>query len=106
MKYSNDRGSRARKRRALNLKHKRKLIRQTKTLVHYPAPCWMVDKNNDYTDDEKEMKYVKKYYKSSHCTRYRDNKKIASKAVRRLPNTISLTGGEYRKVYDYKWSVD
>lgn len=97
---------RACKRRALNFRYKRKLLRQAKTITSYPNPCWMVDKYNNYTDDIGEMKYVKKFYKSAHADRYRYYKKVAAKAVRRLPIEITLKGSEFKRVFDYKWSID
>ena len=96
----------ASKRRALTLRYKRKLLRQAKTITHYPNPCWMVDKNRKYTDSEAEMTHVKKAYKSAHANRYRYYKKVAAKAVRRLSLNISLKGSEYKKVFDYKWEID
>lgn len=72
-----------RRRRYYKEKYKKKLKTQSETLRFYPSPAYSVNKDGYYTDDEDEIAYYRKTYKSSHCDRYKYYKRASNKAVRR-----------------------
>lgn len=74
-------------------------ISSTHMYVEYMDEIYI--RNQGYIRNPKP--YYKKFYYGENCKRR--YKKISNKHVRRYKGEIH-SGGMYRKVFDYKWSVD
>lgn len=84
-----------------DLKYKKKLERLYKyTKKSYFSPCYPVNKNGYYDSDNPV--YFKRFYLSRCITSY--YKRQANKAVRRYKGDIS-NGCNYKKIFEYVWSV-
>lgn len=60
----------------------------------------------EWSDDEKDIAYYKRYYRGNHNgNRYQFYKKYANKVVRRYKGEI-YKGNGYKKCFDYWWTVD
>ena len=74
----------------------------------YPAPAYFVCSHSQRYCEGVDCKdcdkcYVKKVSKSKHATAYRYYKKIANKKLRRA--NICFQNGDYKKNFDYQWSI-
>lgn len=98
--------SKARRTRKNTKRYKRKLKYKAKNISSYPGVAYGMTKEREYSSDEDEIAYYKKCYKSSHATRYRDNKKASNKRVRKNKNFSSKQKSCYKKLYDYKYDID
>lgn len=60
----------------------------------------------EWSDDEKDIAYYKRYYRGNHNgNRYQFYKKYANKVVRRYKGEIHKGNG-CKKCFDYWWTVD
>lgn len=62
---------------------------------------WITRKFPEWSDDEKNIAYYKRYYRGNHNgSRYQFYKKYANKVVRRYKGEIHK-GNSYKKCFDY-----
>lgn len=109
-----------RKRRHGNVMHKKKLESLAKNCNGYPLPAYPVGKMGKCANEESDIKYYKKVYKSKHASRFsffktysnkvvRQNNRIAChNAKRDYENERNLIGTKratYKKLFDYSWNV-
>ena len=92
------------KRYLTNLSYKNKLKRQAKSNLGYPSPSYGVDRQGNWTDNDADVLYYKKCYKSKHASRFKYYKNQSSRKVRRNKDLV-LKGGEYKKFYEYQWNI-
>lgn len=98
----------SRRTRKNSKKYKARLKRQAEVVGGYPGAAYPVDKHNSYARNKEDIVYYRPINKSKHSVRYSYFKKVASKSVRHS-GLEQLTGkqrGLYKKVFDYKWTVD
>ena len=98
----------SRRKRKNDRKYKTRLKRQSEVVSYYPGVAYPVYKQNSYDRNKEDILYYKPTNKSKHSLRYSYFKKVASKSVRNS-GLEQLTGkqrGLYKKVFDYKWTVD
>ena len=68
-------------------------------------PYYPVDKHGNHTDNEDDIAYYKRQYESSNRTKFL--KRQSNKAIRKMDveDDVALSGGDYKKVYDYQWEL-
>lgn len=98
-----------RNKRERDLKHKRHLKALYENNQYYPSPVTYTDeiyvKGEGWVDNPKP--YYKRCYRDNHKGgRYRYYKKYSNRCVRRYKKEIHCKGNQYRKIFDYWWTVD
>lgn len=89
-------------------RHKKRLERLAKSeSCGYPAGAVWIDEIKDENGDwvPRKKPFAMRTHKSRHSTRYSYFKNYSNRAVRRHNKAMSKGNG-YRKVFDYKWTVD
>ena len=107
-KYENRSKRKRRNKRERDLKHKNHLKYLHQHCNFYPSPVTYTDeiwvKGCRYVENPKP--YYKRLYRGNHkSNRYSWYKKYANRCVRRYKGELH-SGGSYKKVFDYWWSVD
>ena len=98
-----------RNKRERDLKHKQRLKFLTENIQYYPVLAVYIDeiriRGYGYVDNPKP--YYKRYYRGNHGrNRYKLYKNVANKKVSRYRGELHYKGNQYRKVFDYWWTVD
>ena len=98
-----------RNKRERDLKHKRHLKTLYENNQYYPSPVTYTDeiyvKGEGWVDNPKP--YYKRRYRDNHkCGRYKYYKKYSNQCVRGYKGEIHAKGNQYRKIFDYWWTVD
>lgn len=80
----------------------------SKTYPSYPPPAMPVDENGCWNfDDPIGTVYYRRTYRGNHKgNRYSFYKKYSNRCVRRYKGEIHSKGNQYRKIFDYWWTVD
>lgn len=107
-KHENHSKRKRRNKRERDLKHKNHLKYLYKHCNFYPSPVTYTDevwvKGYGYVENPKP--YYKRLYRGNHKhNRYKYYKKYANRCVRRYKGELH-SGGSYKKVFDYWWTVD
>lgn len=79
-----------------------------KTYPSYPPPAMPVDENGHWNfDDPIGTVYYRRTYRGNHKgNRYSFYKKYSNRCVRRYKGEIYSKGNQYRKIFDYWYTVD
>lgn len=90
-------------------KHKNHLKFLAENIQYYPCPVIYTDeiyvKGEGWVDNPKP--YYKRCYRDNHKGgRYKFYKKYSNRCVRRYKREIHSKGNQYRKIFDYWWTVD
>ena len=98
-----------RNKRERDQKHINHLIFLAENIQYYPSPVIYTDEiwisRQGYIENPKP--YYKRYYQGNHKgNRYSFYKKYANRCVRRYKGEIHNKGNQYRKIFDYWWTVD
>lgn len=107
-KHENRSKKKRKNKRERDLKHKNHLKYLYKHCNFYPSPVTYTDevwvKGYGYVENPKP--YYKRLYRGNHKhNRYKYYKKYANRCVRRYKGELH-SGGSYKKVFDYWWTVD
>ena len=107
-KHENCSKKKRRNKRERYLKHKNRLKFLAENCNYYPSPVIYTDeiwvKGYGYIENPKP--YYKRLYRDNHKGgRYKYYKKYANRCVRRCKGEIH-SGGAYKKIFDYWWTVD
>lgn len=96
-----------RNKRERDLKHKKHMKYLAQICPGYLPPTMSIDKDGYCNfNDPVETVYYKKTYRGNHKgSRYKFYKKYANRVVRRYKGEIG-NGGNYKKCFDYWWTVD
>lgn len=94
--------------RERDLKYKNHVEYLAKTYPSYPPPAMPVDENGHWNfDDPIGAVYYRRTYRGNHKrNRYSFYKKYSNRCVRRYKGEIHSRGNQYRKIFDYWWTVD
>ena len=90
-----------RERRKRDKEHKEHLKDLSK-LGGYPTPTYPVDENHKYTNDEEKVAFYKRLWRGKRSKYY---KKKSNEMVRRHKDEETYSGGLYRKLYEFWWSL-
>lgn len=98
-----------RNKRERDQKYKNHLKFLDENVHYYPEP--VIYTEEIYAKGEGWVKNPKPYYKRCYRGNHKGNryslyKKYANKCVRRYKGDIHNTGNQYRKIFDYWWTVD
>ena len=98
-----------RNKRERDLKYKKHLKVLYENNQYYLSPVIYTDeiyvKGEGWVDNPKP--YYKKRYRDNHKGgRYKYYKKYSNRCVRRYKGEIHAKGNQYRKIFDYWWTVD
>lgn len=93
--------------REWDLKHKNHVEYLAQICPCYPPPAIPIDENGGWNfDDPIGTVYYKKTYRGNHKgNRYSYYKKYSNRKVRRYNGEIH-NGSNYKKIFDYWWTVD
>lgn len=98
-----------RNKRERDQKHKNHLKFLAENIQYYLSPVIYTDEiwisRQGYIENPKP--YYKRYYRGNHKgNRYSFYKKYANRCVRKYKGEIHNKGNQYRKIFDYWWTVD
>ena len=90
-------------------KYKNHLKNLAKNIQYYPHPVIFTKeiyiKGKGWIENLKP--YYKRNYRDNHrCGRYKYYKKYANRCVRKYQGEIHNKGNQYKKIFDYWWTVD
>lgn len=97
-----------RNKRERDLMYKNHIKYLAKTYPSYPPPAMPVDENGRWNfDDPVGTVYYRRTYRGNHKgNRYSFYKKYSNRCVRGYKGKIHSKGNQYRKIFDYWWTVD
>lgn len=98
-----------RSKRERYLKYKQHLKFLTEKANSYPSSVMYIDKIyiKGYGWIENTKPHYKRLYRDNHKNgRYKWYKKYANRQVRRYKGELHNKGNQYRKIFDYWWTVD
>ena len=98
-----------RNKRERDLKHKQRLKLLAENVQCYPCPVIYTDeiwiKGLGWVKNPKP--YYKRLYRDNHKGgRYKYYKKYANRQIRRYKGELHSKGNQYRKIFDYWWTVN
>lgn len=108
-KHINRSKQKRRNKRERDWKYKNHIKFLTENIQGYPFPAIYTDevwiRGQGYVENPKP--YYKRCYRGNHKgNRYSSYKKYANRCVRRYKGEIYNKGNQYRKIFDYWWTVD
>ena len=109
IKHKNQCKQKRRNKRERDQKHKNHLKFLAENIQYYPCPVIYTDEiwieGQGWVENLKS--YYKRCYRGNHKgNRYSLYKKYANRRVRRYKGEIHNKGNQYRKIFDYWWTVD
>lgn len=86
----------------LHQKKAKQIWEANKGRFYHPFGYYPVDKHGNYTEDESQIAYFKRYDTPSNS---KFLKRQSNKKIRRMNTEDAMRGGEYKKVFDYWWEL-